>query len=176
MTTPTRYGDPALLVPFPASSVAAGASRGLDLSAKVQGRGGWVDLEDGQYFSLHAESFASAAQSWRKQQINNDYVEGTYTLSAVRENVTEAVSIWVRGETHLVWRQNIEVLTSAFTQIGFQFMRRMSDLVEYWTITSPADFSIATEQAYWHSRIGLFQAQLSRLPKVTFAAASEDER
>lgn len=161
------------LVPFPALS--KGQSLDLDLSAKVQGPSGWIDLEDGLYYQLHSDSFAESAVTWRKEDINAPWIEGSYTLSAVRENTSEPVSVWVRGSTHYEFRMNCEALVAAFSQTSYLFMKRIEDLVEYWTCPSPADYSIQTQREFIHARIGVFKATVIRLPTIQIVPASADE-
>jgi hypothetical protein len=170
VTAPDR---PRALIPFPATERKASAD--LDLNVKVAGPGGWISLEDDQYYALHADSFSSAGTSWRKIDVNAPWLEGSYTVGAVRENVTETVAVWVRGETHYVWRCNMAALEEAFTQVNYMLMKRIEDLVEYWTCPSPADFTIETQREFVHARIGVFRAQVIRLPRVTIVPASADE-
>lgn len=166
--------DPSKLVPFP-SEQRARVSMDLDLSAKVAGPSGWVDLEDGLYYSLHAESFGESGTSWRKKDLNADWIEGSYTVSAVRENVTETVSVWVRGETHFEFRTKVEDLITCFSQLNYLFMKRIEDVAEYWTCPSPADYTIRTQHEYIHARIGVFAAQVIRLPTVQIFPSTADE-
>ena len=72
----------------------------LDVDARILGPAGWIDLEDeANGYTLHDDFANSRATTQRKTDTMGDWVEGTFTVRAVRENVTESVAVWVDAVT-----------------------------------------------------------------------------
>lgn len=146
----------------------------LDLKVLIETSTGWVDLSDGVRFDIEASSFGDSTVSWRKQETSNTWVEGSYVSSAVREDVTEVLSVWVYGESRLEHEQLKRLLTDALGQLQYRIMVRMDEAVTYWQC-EPADYTITSGHEMRHARLALVKASISRKPDADVFAASLDE-
>ena len=90
----------------------------LDISCRLTTPSGWLDINDGVY-RLARDSFSSQSVTWRKQEAVNPFVEGSWTVAAVRENVVEMLSVWIRGTDATPSWQAVAALTDAVSQRNF---------------------------------------------------------
>lgn len=167
---PTRSGK---LHPFP-QEYGERPSHDLDLQVKVQAATGWFDLEDGAHYSVHADSLASKSVSYRQRTVENDFVEGSFIATSVRENITETLAFWVSGSSHYEWRTYVDKLTDALEQLSYLVMVRIEDMAEYWTC-SPAQWTVETQREFIHARMGVVRASIPRLPTALVVPATGDE-
>ena len=128
---------------------------------------GWLELEDpaGGY-ELHKDALATQQTTWRKQEVESPWVEGTFVNRAVRGNVPEAVVVWVAGSTPFELDQRVSAFTEAIGQLQFQIRVQIGDLLETWTCF-PGDFTVETQQEYRFATIALVRATIPRLPTTT---------
>ena len=56
------------------------------ISARISTADDWLELNSGLY-RLHADSFADSSTSWRRDEVTNPFVEGSWTVNALRDNV-----------------------------------------------------------------------------------------
>ena len=138
----------------------------LGLSMMIQSGTLWLQLEDpaGGY-ELHAETFATRQVSHRKKDVSSEWVEGEYTQRSLRENVVEAVSVWVSGETVGETMTRMRALTSCLDQPNFGIRWEIDGYSETWQCQS-SDYSIESDQPMLFSRLCLVKAQVPRLPGV----------
>ena len=146
----------------------------LRLGARITSSSGWLDLNDGETYQLEASSFADRAVSWRKREVQSDYVEGTFVTNAVRENVVEALSVWVRADTYYELEKARERLEDALCQLTFRIAFRTTDATRYWDCTV-ADYTVATQREFMHSRLCLVKAQVPRHPTEQLVITSADD-
>jgi hypothetical protein len=139
----------------------------LDIAMAIQAPSGWLELENrvGGYV-VHKESRAEQAVSWRKQEITSNYVEGTFVNEAVRENVTEAVVVYVYGPTSYDLSVRVKALTDAFSQIRYQMRFRDGNMLTTWDC-SVADYTVQTPQEMINSTMAVVKAQVPRRPSAT---------
>ena len=147
----------------------------LDIACRLETPTGWLDLEDDEHYELHGDALAQRAVTWRKQQVSSPYVEGTYTTAAVKENVTEALVVLVRGGDPLELADLIAAVTDGFDQMAFQVMLTINGMVEYWTCVEPAGYTIEMQREFRHAVIGVIRGEVVRLPPLTYAAAAQEE-
>lgn len=147
----------------------------LDLTCRISSPSGWLDLEDDDIYELHAEALNDRQVQWRKQQVTSPYVDGTYTTAAVKENVSEALSIWVRAADPLELATRIAQVTDALDQLTYTLMFRSNNYVEYWTAVEPADYTINMAHELRHAFRGIVRATVYRLPELTWGAAAQEE-
>jgi hypothetical protein len=142
-------------------------SKNLDLSVVIDTALGPLELEDavGGY-EIGKASFATAPTTWRKQEISAEYVEGTYVNRAVRENVQEALEVYVSGSTQFEFQTRVSALLDALGQLVYTITRRIGDAQEVWSCTV-ADYSLETQQEFLVATIGKVTARVPRLPTVT---------
>ena len=138
----------------------------LDVAFAIHGPGGWIELDDeAAGYETHKDARSEQAVTWRRQNIDSAYVEGTYTNEAVRENVTESVVIRVFGANQWEFSQRLEALTDALSQLQYDFRMQVGNLRETWKC-SVADYTVQTPQEMLHASMGIVRAQIPRLPAV----------
>jgi hypothetical protein len=137
-------------------------SKNLDLSVVIDTALGPLELEDavGGY-EIGKASFATAPTTWRKQEISAEYVD-----RAVRENVQEALEVYVSGSTQFEFQTRVSALLDALGQLVYTITRRIGDAQEVWSCTV-ADYSLETQQEFLVATIGKVTARVPRLPTVT---------
>lgn len=118
-----------------------------------------------QPYDLHAETLSKVATTSKRRTVDNPHVEGTYTLSAHRENQKVPVFVWVEARTQAELDAAQRALTEAFDQMSFEIEWQLDDIVETWRCTG-ADYEIDTQQAFMHSKMSLVSAQVDRLPTI----------
>lgn len=138
----------------------------LDIAWSILGPAGWIDLEDrANGYEMHKETHAAQAHSWRRQDISSPYVEGTYTNQAVRENVTEAVAIYVYGDTVFELKTRMDLILAALGQLNYQVKARSGNLLETWDCAI-ADYTIEMGQEMLNSTMCVIRANIPRRPTV----------
>lgn len=142
--------------------------RTLALSAQIETTEGWLELEDPENgYSLHKDSFSQQQVTRRKQEIEGEWVEGSFTTRSVRNNVTETLAVWVEGATPWEARQRRERLLNALGQLSYQFKLKDEDELQTWDC-QPADYSLEAGQELRFARLVLVRAQVPRLPEVLY--------
>ena len=171
MSRPGHLEPP--LAPFAYDRRSRQLSAGLDFTVKIMGPTGWYDLEDGVHYAVHGDSFASYTQSWRRREVSNEWVEGTYPVSLVRENVTEPLAVHVYGDTPGEERAYRDKLISTIEQYSWMLMVRIGDIADYWSCFS-SDYTVETQREFIHAQRSVVRATVTRLPaKQTVDATSE---
>lgn len=146
----------------------------LDMSVKIETATGWLDLADGALFDLEATTFDSQSVTWRKQEATSPWVEGSFVTSAVREDVTENLSVYVYGESRSEHMRMRKALTDALGQLTYRILVRVEETAVYWDC-EPADYSITTSREFLHATMCVVKAQIPRKPELeTLLAASEE--
>lgn len=162
------------LMPWPYEASGARVD-GLDFSVKIQGAGGWFDLEDGRHYAVHGDSFANYSMTYRTTLANSPWLEGSYPIGQVRENVTEPLVVWTRGETANEERIYREKLISAVEQLSWMLMVRYEDVAEYWQCWG-SEYAVERQREFVHARISVVRITVSRLPAKQIVDATSDEQ
>lgn len=145
----------------------------FDLAVKISSPTGWYDLEDGLHYAIHGDSFASFQQTWRKTEINSPWIEGSYPVNAVRENVTEQLAVWVSGETAREEREYRDKLIATIEQYSYMLMVRFGDVAEYWNCFA-SDYSVETQKEFLWAQLSVVRANVTRLPAKQVVDVTQD--
>ena len=141
----------------------------LGVSVVVETPTGPLEVEDpANGYWLHKDSFASKSVTFRKLDLEGDYVEGADVLRAVRGNTTESLVIFVKGASHFEMATRVKILTDAFEQLQFGITRIIGNAQEVWSCRT-SQYAIETEQAFQHATLAIVRAQVPRLPSVTLS-------
>lgn len=127
------------------------------------------------YAELHGESLAQRAVQHRKKVIESPWVQGSFVVRSVKDQVTEVISLWITGEpggpsdagrsVQDLLTERVEQITDCFDQLEYEIAITMGNVREVWTC-STADYTITTEQAYLEAQTVLIRAQVPRQPSV----------
>lgn len=148
---------------------------GLDFTVKIEGVSGWFDLEDGVSYAVHSDSFATWSQTWRKKEVNNEWVEGTFPVSAVRENVSVPLVVYCKGVTRKDQVNAQSKLTAAIEQLSWMLMVRFEEVSEYWQCWA-SDYTVETQSEFRHAGISVVRVTVDRLPAVQYFDAIAEEQ
>jgi hypothetical protein len=124
--------------------------------------GGWLDLMTDP-FKLSAEAFVESSLTWRKQEANNPFVDGTWVVNATKENITSVVDVYVRGETTAETTASLKALRDAFGQLNYGIEFTIDDVVYYYRCYV-ADYTIKTPREFRFSTMAQFSAQVPHDP------------
>jgi hypothetical protein len=138
----------------------------LDVAASIETPTGWLDLEDeASGYELSYDSFSAQAVSHRKTVLQSEWIEGSFITRSVRENITEKVSVYVRGDTPFMLAERLARLTDGFDQLSFAMVVRFADSQETWSC-STSEYTISTKQEMRFATMALVSADVPRLPTL----------
>lgn len=127
----------------------------------------WVSLSDGIRYYVSPEGFGEKAQTQRRVTASSPYYEGTYLVHAVRENVSETITVGVTGVSQNDVTENLLFLEEMILQPAFKIRVTVQDHVETWSCQS-ADYAIERGHLMLHNTRAMMKMQISRLPEVTY--------
>jgi len=136
---------------------------------RVTTPGGWLDLMTAPY-KLSAEAFVEETLTWRKQEANNPFVDGTWIVNATKENITRSVDVYVRGETTAQTTAAVRELRDTFSQINYGIELTIDDVV-YFYRCYVADFTVKTPREFRFSTMAQFSAQVPYDPNYIIREA-----
>lgn len=128
--------------------------------------GGSINLQQAGIYKLEKTTRDNRQVSKRKIEATNPFVEGSYIVAAVKENVVENVSIYVYATSQAALRSRIAAITDCLDQIRYTIVYGVDGSNETWTCFA-ADYSIQSQQEFQHAYLALIKANVPRLPKVT---------
>jgi hypothetical protein len=128
--------------------------------------GGWLDVSDGTVYRVNKGTFENSAVTFRRDEVTNAFVEGKFTVNALRDNVTETLAIYVYGETTSALKTAIDALTSAASQINFYTRVTLDGSQRLWECWA-SDYTVNVTNEFFHNRQALVTIQLQRLPSET---------
>ena len=139
-------------------------------ACRMSYQGGWLYLDDLERYIVAADSFANSATTWRRVQVTGPYVAGKFTVSAVPDQVTEQVSLYVLGSSQSDLQSNLARLIDAVSQPYFQFVWSMDQASYIWDCDS-ADYSIQSTTATMFARQITVKLSIPRHPLLTRGVA-----
>lgn len=140
----------------------------LSLSCVLAGPAGAIQLEQNGVYKLEKSTRNTRSVSHRKVEATNPFVEGSFTVSSVRENITEQVSIYVYATTTTELRTRINAVTAALDQIRYSLAFTTDGDTETWTCMA-ADYTVEASHEQQHAYMANIKATIPRLPKVSYS-------
>ena len=135
----------------------------IGLSVRVSLDGLWLELNDGISYTVAEGSFEEQSVSYRRREAENPFLEGVHVVDSLRENVTEAVKVYVRGGDAWTTSQLVGRLKSAFGQQRFQVEVLDGNRRVLWNCYA-SDHSVQTSRPLRHARMALVKVELLRDP------------
>lgn len=126
-----------------------------------------IDGPNAAAYELATETIADQQVTWRKEEVNNAWIEGTFVIGAVRENVQETLAIWVNGPTTALVEQRVYELTRRLRQIKWGVVLLIDGVTQTWVCSGPADIAVKQSYEFLHAPTALVTAKVNRLPKKT---------
>lgn len=143
----------------------------LVVGCRVTTGGGWLDLMSGPY-RLSADAFTEQGVTWRRSDVSSPFVEGTWTVNAVRENVTEQLDVWVRCSSTGDLAVAVEELLGALAQLNFGLELTFDDVRSFYQCYV-ADVTVKSPRELRFSRMAQVSAQVPRHPVARAMRVSE---
>jgi hypothetical protein len=169
MTTP--YDDSLPAVVISGGDAAPARTEGdFVFACRMTGPQGWINLDDHERYIVGAESFATSATTWRRVQVQGPYVAGKFTVSAVPDQVTENVTVYVLGSSQSDLQANLAALIDAVSQPYFQFVFSIDETSYIWDCDC-ADYTVAYTTATLNARQITVKLQILRHPLLTMGTA-----
>lgn len=137
-----------------------------DLHCVMGGTVGGIDLGNGIQYDLHADTRSQRQVSWRKQTVENPWVEGSYDVQAVRGNITELVAVWVYGSDPSEFRRNVEYVAAVLASPSWPLVWTINGLTETWDCTF-SDYNLETQREFQYANTGIMRMSIQRRPRVT---------
>lgn len=129
--------------------------------------GTWLDVNDGTYYKVAGNSFADAAVQFRRDEVTNSFLEGKFTVNALRDNVTETLAVYCYGQDDsFTVAQAVKTLTDAVSQIKFRTEVTVDSWRRGWWCYA-SDYTVNTARELLHARMALVTVQLQRDPNET---------
>jgi hypothetical protein len=140
----------------------------LPVTCRLTTPGGWLVVSEGLY-RLSATAFGEQSTTFRRSDVSNPFVEGSWTVNATRENVTETLDVYVRADTAPDVQRAVSSLLATLRQINFG-MEVTFDGVQTFYQCYCADVSVKTPREFRFSRMAQVSAQIPRHPGAEWKA------
>lgn len=136
----------------------------LPVACRITTPGGWLDLMDGPY-RLSADAFVEQQITWRRNDVTNPFVDGAWTVMALKENVVEQLDVWIRGATTAQTTAAKEALLDALAQLNFGLEVTFDTSIAYYQC-SVADVVVKAPRELRFARMLQVSASVPRQPHV----------
>lgn len=131
----------------------------LTVSCRVSVPGGWLDINDGKTYRLTAEALAGTTRTWRRQDVASPFIDGTYTVNAVLENIVMPISVYVYGADHGDMVRKLELLIEAFEQFDYVVLIIRGESTQGWRCQL-SDSTVDTRREFQHARMAMVTFQV----------------
>lgn len=139
----------------------------ITVAARISTPYGWLYLGQGTQYRLGAGSFENQQTTFRRSEVQSPYVEGTFVINALRENVTESLDVIVEERPNLGTADAVRALGSALSQVRYSVQVQIRRDVWTWQAYA-ADHTVQTKREFVHARLAQVQAEIPRDPNVTY--------
>jgi hypothetical protein len=129
----------------------------------LEANGQWLDISDEEVYTVAADSFGEVNQQFRRVMVSNPFVEGSFNVLSVKENVNEVLSIYVRGCDLNEVNERVLAVTGALSQPQFKIIFESDGKRVIWNCWT-ADFTVVITHEFRHARYAQIRAQIPRLP------------
>jgi hypothetical protein len=133
--------------------------------------GTWLDVNDGTNYKIGKGSFEESSTTFRRDEVTNPFVEGKFTVNALRENVSEKLSIHVFGVDSITVKNNVTALINAVKANNFLIESSVGNAKQIW-LCFASDYSVNTQLEYLHARRALVNISVTRYPTVILSIDS----
>jgi hypothetical protein len=143
----------------------------LSVSVQISTPSQWLELNDRKIYEVTADSFRESSVTQRTVQATNQFLEGSFTVTALRENVQETLGVYVRAPDHFTLEAYIDVLTAAFDQPFYRIIRRVEGAWRVW-FAGAAGYRIETGQEFLHAKMAKVTFEVPRHPVSQLTATA----
>lgn len=133
--------------------------------------GTWLDVNNGTSYKVSKGSFEESTTTFRREEVTSPFVEGKFTVNALRENVSEKLSIRVSGADTISVQNNVTALINAVKANQFLIQVTLGNAQQIWFCFA-SDYSVNTQMEYLHARQALVNVTVTRYPTVILSTDS----
>lgn len=126
----------------------------------------WLDVSDGVTYKVAKGTLENSAIQFRRDEVTNAFIEGKFTVNALRDNVIESIVIYAYGTTIADLKTAIDSVTTAISQVNFNTRITLENSQRLWECWA-SDYTVNITQEFYHNRQATINIQLHRLPKET---------
>lgn len=125
---------------------------------------GLADLNINDHTNYYvAPGTFGATVSWRRQTVSSPWIEGQFTVGAVRDQVEDKLVVEVKGADQLSLQNNVKALIDAISQSSFS-MTMSLDTAYYTYACEASDYTIDWTNTRWIGRQVQVTIALRRSP------------
>lgn len=139
----------------------------ITVAARISTPYGWLYVGQGTQYRVAAGSFENQQTTFRRSEVQSPYVEGTFVINALRENVTESLDVIVEDRPDLGTANAVRALGTALSQVRYAVQVQIRRDVWTWQAYA-ADHTVQTKREFVHARLAQVQAQIPRDPNVVY--------
>jgi hypothetical protein len=166
-TTSTWAGGGSTVVSPGGGVTTVSSKQSLALSVRLYvSSTSYLELNDNSTYRIADGSFENQAITHRRKTAASPYVEGTYVVSSLRDNVTEQLNVYVMGASTYATRSALATLQSALEQPIFTLVRVVNNWQTVWTCYS-SDYSMYSSKPLMMANMVRMDIQLQRSPSET---------
>lgn len=146
------------------------SSSQITIAARISTPYGWLYLGQGTQYRIAAGSFENQQTTFRRSEVTSPYVEGTFVVNALRENVTETLDVIVEDRPTLSLPDAVRALGAALCQVRYSVQVQIRRDIATWQAYA-ADHTVQTKREFVHARLAQVRAEIPRDPNVTHERA-----
>lgn len=142
----------------------------LDLSCVLSWPGGSLEVEnEAGGYGLETQSFTEMTTAWRRHEVQNQWVEGAFTVGAVKENQELPLNVYVTGNTPAQLQARVTALTDVLDRLAFTVAFTEGGVTTTWRC-QVSDYIINRSQSLRVARHALVSARVPAFPTAVVAA------
>lgn len=138
----------------------------LIVAARISTPYGWLYVGQGTQYRIGAGSFENQQTTFRRSEVQSPYVEGTFVINALRENVTESLNLIVEPRLTLPLTDAVRAVGAALSQVRYTVQVQIRRDIFTWQAYA-ADHTVSTKREFLHANIAEVKAEVPRDPNVT---------
>lgn len=142
----------------------------VTVAARISTPYGWLYLGQGTQYRIAAGSFENQQTTFRRSEVQSPYVEGTFVINALRENVTETLDVIVEDRARLPLVDAVRALGTALCQVRYTVQVQIRRDIFTWQAYA-ADHTVQTKREFVHARLAQVRAEIPRDPHVVYETA-----
>lgn len=138
-----------------------------NFSVEISYRSQWIDITDHANYRIDPSDFGTSNTQWRRITATSPHYEGSYDIHAVRDNVTEQITITIYGQSQNHVTENILLLVDAVSQPQWRLRMTVQDHRETW-VCQRADYAIIRSHVFLHNTMAQMKLSIPRHPRVSY--------
>lgn len=131
----------------------------------------YLELNNKTTYILADGSFETQSVQHRRKTATNPFIEGEHVVTALRDNVTEQVNVYVVGATQHAARSALLALQQALEQPTFKVVLTVDNWRTTWNCYA-SDYTVQASRPLLYAKRIQMMIQLLRDPNETYTLVS----